>query len=630
MATQGDSPVERLLRKGLVPIWVLSGALVVFGFFFPQFVGSVVSGQGWLVVSLLFFGAGLSYLALLPVQAEEEDAERSGRHGRTAQYLLRIRHGHIRRILEPFFERLDPVTFGVPVAGLTLFFVIRMLVPAPVTAGIDVVKDVFFADLGVLFLGVVLVAVLYSVFLLVGPWGGVRIGGPDAEPAYTYPTYFVLFFSAGIAAGIVFWGPAEALFHYQSPPPYFGATPESGAAAVDALVYTFFHWGISAWSPYLVIGLPIAYFVHQRGAPLRVSALLVPYIGVDNLDSPVARLVDVLAMFATIGGVGTSVAFVSQQFLIGIDYQWDVTYSVLGPLVLVAGLTAIYVITAESGVHRGIRRVAGVTVGLFALFALLLVALGPRSFMVDTGGAALRGYLVHFLPMSLLSGGVWGSNWTVWNWSWWFSWAPFAGLFLAALSKGRTVRTVVATAVGATSLATVIWFLVMGGTTLALQHRGEADILGAIDTYGGSEAVAGFPVFEALPMSQLLMFLFLALIVVFITTSAAVSTLVLAVLSMKPGYAPTTGSIVFWGILQGAVAAGVLVMGGGQSLQNLAVLTGGPFAVISIVALAGLTWTFSHEEGGHRSIPGEVQAALEARDITLFPERPDLQDDDHK
>jgi len=627
MATRGDSAVEQFLRKALVPVCVLSGALVVSGFFFPQFVGSVVSGQGWLVVSLLFFGAGLSYLALLPVQVPEETDDR---HSRTVQYLLRIRHGHIRRVLEPFLERLDPVTFTVPVAGLSLFFLVRLLVPGPVTAGIAVTKDVLFVGMGRVFLAAVLLAVLYSLFLLVGPWGAVRIGGPDAEPTYTYPTYFALFFTAGIAAGIVFWGPAEALFHYQSPPPYFGATPESAAAATDALVYTFFHWGVSAWSPYLVIGLPVAYFVHQRGAPLRVSALLVPFLGADNLDSAPARLVDVLAVFATIGGVGTSVAFVSQQFLTGIDYQWDVTYGILGPVVLVAGLTAIYVITAQSGVHRGIRRVAGVTLGLFALFAVLLVALGPRSFLVDTGGGALAGYVSHFAPMSLLSGGAWGADWTVWNWSWWFSWAPFAGLFLAALSKGRTVRTVVATAVGATSLATAAWFLVMGGTTLALQHRGEADILGAIEAYGGSEAVAGFPVFEALPMSQLLMFLFLALIVVFITTSAAVSTIVVAVLATEPGYAPTTGSIVFWGILQGAVAAGVLLMGGGQSLQDLAVLTGGPFAVISLVAIAGLTWTFYREEGGHRSLPGEARAALEARDITLLPERPDLRDEDRK
>ena len=601
MATHGDSPAERFLRKALVPVCVLSGALVVSGFFFPWFVGGVVSGEGWLVLALLFFGTGLAYLALLPVQAPESD-ETVGR-GRTVRYLLRIRHGHFRRAIEPFFERQDAVTFGVPVVVLALFFLVRLLAPGATTGAIGAAEAFVLGDMGWVFLGAVLLAVLYCVFLLAGPWGDVRLGGPDAEPTYTYPTYFALFFSAGIAAGIVFWGPAEALFH----------------------------WGVSAWSPYLVVGLPVAYFVYDRGAPLRVSTLLTPFLGVDGLDSLPAKLVDVLAIFATIGGVGTSVAFVSQQFLAGIDYQWGVTYGVLGPVVLVGGLTAIYVVTAGSGVHRGIRRVAGVTVGLFGLFGLLLLALGPRSTVFAYGGRALGRYTANFLPMSLYLGGEWVADWTVWNWSWWFSWAPFAGLFLAALSKGRTVRTVVATAVGATSLATMAWFLVMGGTTLALQHGGAADVLGTVEAYGRSEAVAGFPVFAALPMSQLLMFLFLALIVVFITTSAAVSTLVVAVLATKRAFAPTTGDVVFWGVLQGAVATAVLALGGGQSLQDVAVLTGGPFALVSVVALTGLTWTLRRDERDRdrvrRSLPGKARAALAARDVTLLPERPDLDDE---
>jgi choline-glycine betaine transporter len=170
----------------------------------------------------------------------------------------------------------------------------------------------------------------------------------------------------------------------------------------------------------------------------------------------------------------------------------------------------------------------------------------------------------------------------------------------------------------------------MGGTTLALQHAGTVDILGVMGEFESAEAVAGFAFLAALPMSQLLMFLFLALIVVFITTSAAVSTIVVAILATNPGEAPTTGDIVFWGAFQGAIAAAVLLLGGGQSLQDLAVLTGGPFAIIAVVALAGLSWTFYREESGHRSLPGMVRAALEARDISLLPERPDLRDEERK
>jgi glycine betaine transporter len=624
MATQGGSPVEKALRKVLVPVCVLSGVLVASGFFFPWFVGSVVTGRAWLVISLLFFGAGLSYLALLPSREEttDEDATRS------APYLLRIRHTGPLKMVRGFFRRKDPVTFGVPVAGLSLFLLARYAFPSETVAVVDSVSGLLLQDLSPVLLGSMLVAVLFCLFLLVGSWGDIKLGGEDAEPTYTYPVYFAMFFTAGIAAGIVFWGPAEALFHYQSPPPFFGAQAGSGAAVTDALTYVLFHWGVSAWSAYLAIGIPIAYFVYERGAPLRVSTLLAPFLGVENLDSYPARVVDVLAVFATIGGVGTSVGLVSQQFLTGTSYQWDVSFGVLGPVVFAAGLTTIYVIAAESGVHRGIRRVAGVTVALFGLFTLLLLAVGPRSFILEQGGAAVERYVTNFVPMSLFAGGEWFAAWTGYYWSWWFSWAPFAGLFLAALSKGRRIRTVVFTGVVATSAATVVWFLVMGGTSLFLQHSGTVDVLGAMGTYASPESVAGFPALSALPMGELLVFLFLALILVFIATSAATSTLVVSILGARRGLAPTTGGIVFWGVFQGAVAVSALLVGGAESLQTLAVLTGGPFAVISVLAVVGLLATlFRNEREGHRSLFQRVHGALESRGLAPPEKRPDLRDE---
>jgi choline/carnitine/betaine transport len=611
MSTHGGSAVESLLRKILVPVAVLSGVVVVSGFFFPWFVGSVVTGQGWLVVSLLFFGSALTYLALLPLREGETGDDTPA----SAPYLLRVRHMSLSETFKGFFARQDPVVFGVPVLVFALFFAVQLVFPVTTGSAVSTVTDVILTRLDWLFLGAMFLSVLYSLFLLVGPWGEIRLGGPDAEPTYTYPTYFAMFFTAGIAAGIVFWGPAEAIFHYRSPPPYLGAAPQSSAAIVGGLSYALFHWGFSAWSAYLVIGLPIAYFTYQRGAPLRVSTLLTPFLGVDNLDSRWGKLVDVLAIFATIGGVATSVAFVSQQFLAGINFQWGVEQSAVAPVLFVAGLTLIYVVSAESGVQRGIRRIAGVNVALFALFALLLFGVGPRSFVVDQGAAATTQYLATFVPMSLYTGGEWVSSWTVWNWSWWFSWAPFAGLFLAALSKGRRIRTVVFTGVVATSLATGVWFLLVGGTSLYLQHSGTADVLASIEAYGGAEAVAGFPVFAALPLAELLMFLFLALIIVFIVTSADTSTLVVAILGTRRELAPTTGSIVFWGALQGVVAVAVLVVGGGESLQAVAVLTGGPFAVIALVALVGLTATFYRNERGHRSLLTVIRERVGASEM---------------
>ena len=589
----------------LVPICAVTGAVVIAGFFFPSSIGETISGGAWLAVALVFFSSGLGYLALLPYGDDETDEQADA-------YLLRVRRRGVREMLAGFLDRQEAVTLAAPVAVFACFFAVQAAFPSDTAGVVKTVTDVILGLGGPVFLGAVLLSVVYCLYLLVGPWGAIRLGGPDAEPAYTFPTYFALVFTAGIAAGVVFWGPAEALFHYRTPPTYFAdtAAPESDAAIGGALTYALFHWGLSAWSAYAVIGVPIAYFVFNRGAPLRVSTILAPWLGVDGLDSPWSRLIDTLSVFAVIGGIATSVALVSRQFLAGTAFQWGVTAGTLGPVLFVGGLTVIFTLSAVTGVHRGIRRIAGLTVVLFGLVAALLFATGPRGFILERGTAAVGSYAVNFVPMSLHLGGDWVANWTIWNWAWWFSWAPFAGLFIAALSRGRRIRTVVFTGVVATSAATMVWFLVLGGTSLWVQHTGQADVLGAMEAAESARAVAGFPLFEALPLGQLFMFLFLALIITFMATSADTSTLVVSTLAAERGLAPSSATIVFWGVVQGAVAIAVLLLGGAATLEAMAVLTGGPFAVLSLVALIGLTLTFYREEQGHQSLFDVVRARL--------------------
>lgn len=595
MALPEPGSIERTVRGVLLPICAVSGALVLTGFFFPTFVGEAVTGPAWLVLSLSFFIAGLGYLALLPYEADEDAERREG-------ILLRVRRSGLNGAARAFLDKQEPVTLVLPVAAFALFFLLQFVFQESTAAAVGTVSGTILRHGGPLFVFAVLLSVCYCLFLLFGPWGDIKLGGPDTDPAYTYPTYFTLVFTAGIAAGLVFWGPAEALFHYADPPPYFGGQPESAAALDGALVYTLFHWGVSAWGAYAVIGVPIAYFVFERGAPLRVSTILTPLVGIEGLDSAWGKLVDTLAVFAVIGGIATSVALVSEQFLSGIGYQWGVTAGRLGPVLFVGGLTVIFVVSAMTGIHRGIRRIANLNVVLFGLFGLVLLAVGPLSFVSEHASGALGTYAVEFVPLSLYVGGEWAAAWTVWNWSWWFSWAPFAGLFIAALSRGRRVRTVVFTSVVATSAATMVWFLLLGGTALAVQRGGEADVLGAIAEHGGSEAVAGFPILSSLPLGELLVFLFLALIIVFMTTSADTSTLVVSTLATRREHAPSTGHIAFWGAFQGAVAVAVLLVGGAETLQALAVLTGGPFAILSIVAILGVSVTWYRHEGGHKSL----------------------------
>ncbi|AFZ74055.1 BCCT family transporter [Natronobacterium gregoryi] len=609
MGIEGVSTAERMLRKLLAPLCVLSGIVVVSGFFFPELVGETISGRAWLTISLVFFASGLSYLAVLPTASDERE------QAFDSDYLLRVRRLEVGDVLEGFLDRQDPVTVGVPVLAFGLFFLGQLLLPSTTMAVVAATQAAVTTYAGWLFSGIVLLAVAFCLALLVGPWGSVRLGGSDVEPAYTYPVYFTMVFTAGIAAGIVFWGPAEALFHYETPPSYFEVEPQSEEAAGAALTYALFHWGFWAWSVYIAVGVPIAYYVYQQDAPLRVSTILTPFLGVDNLDSVWCRLVDLLAVFATIGGIATSIALVGDQFLTGIDVQWGVGFGVAESVLFVAGLTFVFVVSAQSGVHRGIRRIAGVNVVLFGLFAALFFAVAPRTVVVESSVHAVGSYARHAVPMSLhLGNGLvadrWVADWTIWNWAWWFSWAPFAGLFLAALSRGRRIRTVVLTGFVATSLATIVWFLLLGSTSLHLQQTSTVDALAAIDAHGRSEAVAGFPVFEAFSIGQLLVFVFLALIVVFMATSADTSTLVVAVLATRREFAPTTGAILFWGIFQGVVAISVLVTDSAELLQAMAVLTGAPFALLALIALVGLAGTLRERERGRRSIVVAIRSRL--------------------
>ncbi|MFD1599404.1 BCCT family transporter [Halobellus rarus] len=591
MSGSAESEPARMLSDALLVAFVGSGTIVLVGFFFPSFVGDALGGRAWLGLSLLFFGSGLGYLAALPYEGVEANET-------YAASLLRVRRGSLRSLLSNLVSLQNPITLGVPVLVFALYFVLQILFPETTVELVNGLSDSVLRGMGPVLLGAVLLAVAYCAVLLLSSWGDVKLGGDDVEPTYTYPTYFSLVFTAGIAAGIVFWGPAEALFHYRQPPPYFDVPAQSDAAVGAALVYALFHWGLSAWSAYAVLGIPIAYFVFERGAPLRVSSILTPFLGADSLDSPWSRLVDTLAVFATIGGIATSIALVSQQFLTGVEFQWGVPPGGVGPVLFVGGLAAVFVLSAVSGLHRGIRRIAGLNVVLFGLFGVLLFAVGPRGFVVDRGTEAVGAYLLHFVPMSLFSSGSWVTEWTVWNWAWWFSWAPFAGLFLAALSRGRRIRTIVLTSVGATSAATGAWFLVFGGTSLSMQRSGTTDVLAAIEARGGSEAVAGYPILSALPLGDLLLFLFLALIVVFIVTSADTSTLIAALLASRRGIAPSRGTIALWGGVQASVALAVILVGGGETLQALAVLTGAPFAVLAVVAMIGLSLALYREERG--------------------------------
>ncbi|MFC7156814.1 BCCT family transporter [Halomarina halobia] len=494
-----------------------------------------------------------------------------------------------------FVDELDPVVFGVGVTVSLLAVAAFVLRPSASAKTLSGINTFLWTNLGWFYLIAMFVLVLFVLFLTFGPWGNIKLGAPDDEPEYSYLAYFAMLYSAGIAAGIVFWGPAEAIYHFDSVPPLFGGLEaQSPAAAIGAIQYTFFHWGISAWSAYCIIGIPVAYYAYRHGAPMRVSTVIAPLVGLDGLDGVWAKLVDVLAVFATIGGIATTLGLVGSQFLTGIEYTTGASVGDLGTVLVITGLTVAFTLSVAVGVDRGIRRVSNFNMALFAVVTVATFVLGPTVYITTTGLEATGRYVNQFVQMSFYMNAAndvsWVGGWTVFYWAWWFSWAPFVGLFIARISRGRTVRQVTVTGVLASTGVTIPWFATMGGTSLFLQSTGAADILAAIGEYG--EAGAGYPLFEALPGGGVLTVLFLLLVTTFFVTSADSSTLALGMLTTGGERHPSTINRVIWGGFMGALASLLMVIGGVDALQAAAIITGGPFAAITLVAVVAMIWTF--------------------------------------
>ena len=498
-------------------------------------------------------------------------------------------------IFRRFIDEIDSIPFVFGALVTFIFIGLAAFRTEWVSNQISNAFGVFGEGLAWLYLLSMLLMLVVCVYLMVSPYGRIKLG--DGKPEYSYFSYLAMFFSAGLSAGIVFFGPVEALTHYNSVPPVFGSVAEAGtkSAMVPALAYAIFHYGISAWGGYLAIGIPVAYYVYNYGAPFRTSTVLMPLLGRDNLDGVVGRTIDTLAVVATLGGIATGLGFIATQILTGITYRTGFQFGNLETVLAITGITIIFTISLVAGVDRGIRRLSDFNVGMMGVLliatfvgGILLPSISELA-VLNTGALAIGTYVQNFFQMSLFTGvGIeggtgWTSFWTVFYWSWWIAWAPFVGLFLARISKGRTIREVLFTALVAMTLISVVWFTVVGGTSMWLQQTGTADILGAVSEFGNG--VAGYALFGALPLGELWQPLFLVLVVTFFATSADSSTLAVAMLTTGGKENPSSLNRVFWGVLQGVIASILVVLGGASALRSSVIITGAPFAVVCLLSL---------------------------------------------
>ncbi|MDX3526876.1 BCCT family transporter [Streptomyces sp. ID05-39B] len=414
-------------------------------------------------------------------------------------------------------------------------------------------------------------------------FGRIRLGRDDSVPEFGNLAWIAMMFSAGMGIGLMFYGVGEPLTHYLAPPPASDVQPGSDDAGRTALEYSFFHWTLTPWAIYGIAGLALAYAGFRKGRGNRLSAAFVPLIGARRAESWPGRLIDLLAVFATVFGTATSLGLGALQVAEGLDITAGLNASRTTELVIIVALSAAFVASAFSGLHRGIKWLSTLNIGLAAGLMVFVFLLGPTVYILDTIPASVGGYLQNLLPMATRTGAFsdqdWLGTWTIFYWAWWLSWAPFVGTFIARISHGRTIREFLIGVLLVPSGATVVWFCVMGGTALRLESTGKADLAGAVED--GAEASL-FAMLDALPIGTVTSFIAMVLVMTYFITSADSASLVMGSLTSRGALHPPTWLVVAWGVLMAAVAAVLLVVGGLNSLQTATILVALPFVVVML------------------------------------------------
>ncbi|MGW1198881.1 BCCT family transporter [Streptomyces sp. NPDC002536] len=423
-------------------------------------------------------------------------------------------------------------------------------------------------------------------------FGRIRLGKDDDQPEFGNLAWIAMMFSAGMGIGLMFYGVGEPLQHFVSPPPGSGVTAGSPAAARTALEYSFFHWTLHPWAIYGMSGLALAYAGFRKGRSNRLSAAFAPLLGEERADGWPGRVIDLLAVFATVFGTATSLGLGALQVSKGLNITTGVQDSRSLELVIIAVLSAAFVLSAFSGLHKGVKWLSTLNIVLAACLMLFVFVVGPTVFVLNTIPAAAGGYLHDLLTLATRTGAFtdskWLGAWTVFYWAWWLSWAPFVGTFIARISRGRTIREFLIGVLLVPSGATVVWFCVMGGSALRLDMTGAADMAGTVKE--GAEASL-FALLDTLPLSTVVSWLAMVLVMTYFITSADSASLVMGSLSSRGALHPRTWLVVTWGVLMAAVAAVLLVAGGLGSLQSATILVALPFVLVMLA----LCWSLLSE-----------------------------------
>jgi BCCT family betaine/carnitine transporter len=495
---------------------------------------------------------------------------------------------------------LDLHNWVFPVSALiVLGFVIGTLVfPGQSKEFLDGMKFGIISNFDWFFMLSANIFVIVCVALIFMPIGKIRLGGQEARPEFTTMSWFAMLFAAGMGIGLMFWAVAEPAAYYtgwfETP---FNVAPNTPEAASLAMGATMYHWGLHPWAVYAVVGLSLAFFAYNKNMPLTIRSAFFPLLR-DKIWGWPGHIIDILAVVATIFGLATSLGFGAQQASSGFDYLFGIGSGINVQMAIIVGVTAIALLSVVRGLDGGVKLLSNINISIAAILLLFIIVAGPTIEILKTILVTTTSYVANFVPLSNPFGRedeTWMQGWTIFYWAWWISWSPFVGMFIARISKGRTVREFITAVLIVPTIITIVWMSSFGGTALEQIQDG----IGALAQDGITEvSLAMFQMFANLPLTEIISFVGIMLVLIFFITSSDSGSLVVdSITAGGKTDAPTTQRV-FWAVMEGAIAA-VLIYGGGSdalgAIQASAISAGLPFTVILLIMTWGLLKGLTHE-----------------------------------
>ncbi|MFA8436325.1 MAG: BCCT family transporter [Marinifilaceae bacterium] len=501
---------------------------------------------------------------------------------------------------EKDFVRSDHKSFwGIKANGpvfVTSFLIIFALVATTVIVGkpmeaIFAKTQTYIANnVGWFFVLIMNLFLAFALYLGFGKFGRIRLGGPDAKPEFSKGAWFAMLFSAGMGIGLLFWGVGEPIFHFGQNPFQHGGSPVE--AAKSAMGVTFLHWGVHGWAVYGIVGLALAYFTFNKKLPLTIRSIFYPLFG-ERIYGWIGDVIDIVSVIGTLFGLATSLGFGVQQVNAGLNYLFGVEYGTTWQIGLIVVITAFATLSLILGLDKGIRRLSEWNMRLALVLLIFVLLIGPTVFVLKTFVQNIGYYLQHFMELSFWTesySGVkeskhWQNSWTIFYWAWWIAWSPFVGIFIARISRGRTIREFILGVMLVPSLLTFLWISVFGGSAIYQELMGNAQISQAVNA---NIATAIYHLLEQYPLPFISSILTVLLVASFFVTSSDSGSMVVDTLTSGGKLDAPLGQKIFWASMEGLIAVVLLLGGGLAALQSATILTGLPFAIILLVMCVSL------------------------------------------